>query len=74
MVILTLPEGARPGTQQVIQCAVRDDKDRQYPFTPVCLAFVDQWEGRGLAAVHLSVEAAKDLRSQLDFLLLKDET
>lgn len=69
MVILTLPEGVATGTRPVLQVSMRDDGDRQWPFTPICISFPDQWHGRNQAEVHLSVEAAEDLRSQLDFLL-----
>ena len=74
MVILTLPEGVYAGSQHVIQVSVRDDKDQRYPFTPICVSFADQWRGRTQAEVHLSVEAAEDLRSQLDTLLREDKT
>ena len=70
MVILRLPAGVLPDSvQQVVQCSARDDEDRHYPFTPICVSFVDQWHVRTQATVYLSVEAAKDLRSQLDTLL-----
>ena len=73
MVILTLPAGVLPGAQQVLQVSVRDNKDLQYPFTPICVSFVDQWHARTQAEVHLSVEATEDLRSQLDILLREDK-